>query len=129
MRAVDTNILVRFITRDDEDQAQRARAIIANGDLWIAKTVLLETEWVLRSGYKYTPQAMHDAFIELLGLPGVEVEDTTEVSLALRLFGEGVDFADAMHLCSRPEGADFITFDEALVRRARRAAIGAISQA
>jgi len=129
MRAVDTNILVRFITRDDEDQAQRAKAIMVAGSVWIAKTVLLEVEWVLRSGYKYTPRATHHAFKELLGLPGVEVEDTLEVSFALQLFGEGLEFADALHLASRPDGAGFVTFDEALVRRARRAGVTAMVRA
>ena len=127
MPAVDTNIVVRFIVRDDETQAQRSKAILLDRGVWIAKTVLLETEWVLRSTYKYSRQAMHDALTDLLGLPGVEAEDSAEVAQALKWFAAGLDFADALHLASRPDGARFVTFDEALARQARRAGIASVA--
>ena len=127
MPAVDTNIVVRFLTRDHLDQFARAERVFMDRGVWIAKTVLLETEWVLRSTYKYSPQAMHDALTELLGLPGVEVEDSAEVARALDWFAAGLDFADALHLASRPDGARFVTFDEALARQARRVGIAAVA--
>lgn len=74
MHAVDTSLLIRFLTRD-----VIARSVLLNGDVWIGKTVLLETEWVLRSGFRYTPQAIREAFAELLGLPGMIVEDPTAI--------------------------------------------------
>lgn len=49
MIALDTNILVRFFVRDDEGQALKARALIAASQVLILTTVLMETEWVLRS--------------------------------------------------------------------------------
>ncbi len=52
MLAVDTNVLVRLVTRDDPDQARRAFALFKRERLWIGKTVLLETEWVLRYSYQ-----------------------------------------------------------------------------
>ena len=51
MIAVDTNLLVRILTNDDPIQARRAVKILKNDDIFIPKTVLLETEWVLRHGY------------------------------------------------------------------------------
>ena len=51
MRAVDTNILVRFLTADDPKQARTARRVMEAGDVFIGVTVILETEWVLRAGY------------------------------------------------------------------------------
>jgi predicted nucleic-acid-binding protein len=47
--AVDTNVIVRLLTQDDRKQAAAAAAIFATEDVWIAKTVLLETAWVLKS--------------------------------------------------------------------------------
>jgi hypothetical protein len=57
----------------------------------------------------------------LLGLKNVEVEDEAGVAQALQLAGHGIDFADALHLASRPAGAQFISFDRTFVRRARSA--------
>jgi len=48
MIAVDTNIVVRLLTNDDPEQAGRAAAVVKNGPVFIPKTVVLETEWVLR---------------------------------------------------------------------------------
>ena len=53
MIAVDTNILVRLLTEDDPKQTTAARSVFAAGPIWIAKTVLLETGWVLRSHYRF----------------------------------------------------------------------------
>ena len=47
----------------------------------------------------------------MLGLPNVEVEDRANVAEALRLTDEGLDFADALHLCSRPANVKFLSFD------------------
>ncbi len=48
MLAVDPNIIVRFITRDDPAAARKARNLIDSEDIFVATTVLLEAEWVLR---------------------------------------------------------------------------------
>jgi predicted nucleic-acid-binding protein len=121
MNAVDTNILVRFLRRDDANQAAEARAVLEYGPVWVAKTVLLETAWVLGSTYGLKEDAIYDALGQFLGLPNVIIEDEPAVTAALALGTHGVGFADAMHLSSRPPGARFITFDKALVRGAKRA--------
>jgi len=48
MIAIDTNIIIRFVTQDDELQFQKSREIFQTHDIFIADTVILETEWVLR---------------------------------------------------------------------------------
>ncbi len=53
MIAVDTNILVRFLTRDDEQQYQKSLNLFQNFNIFIPDTVILETEWVLRFAYKF----------------------------------------------------------------------------
>jgi predicted nucleic-acid-binding protein len=121
MTAVDTNVVVRLLTADDAKQAAAARALFASGPVWIAKTVWLETAWVLCSLYGFEDGAIHDAFSRLLGLVNVHTEDKQSLIAALQLSSQGIDFADAMHLTSRPAGAAFVSFDHAFVRRARRA--------
>jgi len=101
--------------------------LLTAGPIWIAKTVLLETRWILRSVYGYEETAIHDAFTELLGLENVHMEDEECVAAALALTARGIDFADAMHLSSRPPGAAFASFDQSLVRRANRAGAPKVS--
>src|ERR1700730_12709255 len=127
MTAVDTNVLVRLLTSDDPKQAAAARRLFANGPIWIAKTVLLETGWVLRRLYGFEESAIHDAFTKLLGLKNVETEDESSVAGALALTQHGIVLADAMHLSSRPPGAVFVSFDKSFVQRARRAGASAVS--
>lgn len=127
MIAVDTNVLVRLLTGDDPKQAAAARTLFARGTVWIAKTVLLETGWVLRSLYGFEETAIRDAFTKLLGLENVQVEDESSVAAALALIEHGIDFADAMHLGSRPRDASFVSFDKSFVQRARRAGVSDIS--
>lgn len=127
MHAVDTNVLVRLIMNDNAKQNETATAIFAEYQVWIAKTVLLETEWVLRRVYGFNSLAVQTAFSSVVGLPNVSVEDRTSVMNALDLVAAGLDFADAFHLASRPTGAAFVTFDQALVRRAKRAQVASVS--
>src|SRR5882724_2481399 len=121
MIAVDTNVLVRLLTGDDLKQAAAARSLFAAGPIWIAKTVLLETGWVLRSLYGFEESAIRDAFTKLLGLKNVHAEDESAVAAALDLTVQGIELADAMHLSSRPPDAAFVSFDKSFVRRAIRA--------
>jgi predicted nucleic-acid-binding protein len=127
MTAVDTNILVRFVIGDDPQQTHAARSLLTTGPIWIAKTVLLETRWVLRYLYGYEETAIRDAFTELLGLDNVQAEDEASVAAALALIAHGLDFADAMHLSSRPPGAAFVSSDRSFVRRANRAGAAKVS--
>jgi predicted nucleic-acid-binding protein len=127
MTAVDTNVLVRLLTEDDVEQASAAKSLLASRPVWIAKTVLLETGWVLRSLYGFNEDDVRNAFVKLLGLKNVRVEDEAAVSDALSLVAHGIELADALHLCSRPPGAPFVSFDRSLVRAAQRAGVSGIS--
>jgi predicted nucleic-acid-binding protein len=125
--AVDTNVLVRLFTEDDPKQAAAAKSLFSAGPIWIAKTVLLETAWVLHSLYGFDDAAIVDAFTKLLGLDDVHAEDESSVAAALSLAAHGIGFADALHLSSRPPGATFVTFDRAFVRWAKRAGASAVA--
>jgi predicted nucleic-acid-binding protein len=117
--AVDTNIVVRVLTRDDVEQAPRARALLESGSAFVPKSVVLETEWVLRSIYRFERPAILDGITRLLGLPGVEIEDRPLVARALDWYRHGLDFADALHLASSGRADAFATFDHALRHKAR----------
>jgi predicted nucleic-acid-binding protein len=53
MIALDTNVWVRYVTNDEPDQARRALAILAEAEeIFVAKTTLLELEWILRAAYE-----------------------------------------------------------------------------
>jgi predicted nucleic-acid-binding protein len=127
MTAVDTNVVVRLLTGDDPKQAAAAKSLFASGPIWIAKTVLLETGWVLRSLYGYDESAIHEAFMKLLGLKNVHMEDEPSVAAALALTVHGIELADALHLSSKPPGAVFVSFDQPFVRRAMRAGVVRVS--
>ena len=100
MRAVDTNILARYYLHDDPAQAQCAARILAAGDVFVPKTVMLELEWVLRAVAEQPAGKVADCLAHLIALPGVTIEDHDEVEDALRHCRRGVDFADALHLAA-----------------------------
>lgn len=120
MRAVDTNVLVRYYLRDEVTQACLAERILAGGDVFAPKTVVLELEWVLRAVAERPADKVLACPEHLLALPGIAVEDDDQVDAALRLSREGIDFADALHHAACAHCRELVTFDDR--RFARRAA-------
>lgn len=112
MRAVDTNILARYYLNDDPAQARRAARILAAGDVFVPKTVMLELQWVLRSVAGQPAGKVADCLAHLIALPGVTVEDHDEVEDALRHCRRGVDFADALHWAASQACSELLTFDD-----------------
>lgn len=119
MIAVDTNVIVRFLTGDHKAQFQKASALFANSDIFIPETVILETAWVLRHAYDFDPPAICEAIAKTLGLPNVRTHRPDSIAEALDLVRQGLDFADALHLALSRECAQFATFDTAFIKRAR----------
>jgi predicted nucleic-acid-binding protein len=120
MVAVDTNVLVRLITQDDAAQVARAARLFQREQVWIAKTVLLETAWVLKRLYGFTPQETTDALQALAGLSAVHLEDPLAVNQALSWLDAGVDFADGLNLASCGKAARFASFDARLLKSAAK---------
>ena len=80
MIGLDTNVLVRFLVRDDEEQFERACKLIRRQaqdgqPVRISLLVLLETEWVLRSRYKLKKGEILSAFSDLLSVVDMSFED------------------------------------------------------
>src|SRR5713226_487738 len=112
MLAVDTNVVVRYLTGDEAEQFAKAKALIDGEDVFVCTTVLLETEWVLRSVYRYRRAQLVRAFRAFAGLPRITLEDPAQAAKALDWMANGMDLADALHL-TKAEGCEaFITFDQ-----------------
>lgn len=118
MIALDTNALVRFAVGDDAAQFASVQRLFEQERVLILKTVLLETEWVLRSRYAYEQADMIAYFTFLVGLANVSLEDRSAVELAISAMESGMDFADALHAASAGE-APLLTFDKTLVKAAK----------
>lgn len=119
MVAVDTNVTIRLITGDDPEQMEQATQLVENKGIWISKTVILETAWVLRHHYQVSPEDIIDSIRSLAATDRVCFESEDRILEALNLNSAGADFADAIHLCLSPdEYLPFHTFDNALHKKA-----------
>ncbi len=117
--AIDTNILVRLITQDDKLQYQQSLRLFENKNIFIAETVILETEWVLRFAYKFKPVEIGQALRKVFGLPNVYLTDERLILQVIEWHEKGVDFADAFHLASSNHCLEFYTFDEKFIRKSQ----------
>lgn len=122
MIALDTNMLVRALVADHPDQVAVVRQLIVGNTVFVPRTVLLETEWVLRARYKIGPGELLDFFRALLETDDTVVEAAEEVRNALDWYAQGADFADAMHLAACGS-AVMHTFDRNFCAAARATGI------
>lgn len=119
MVAIDTNVAVRLLVNDDPAQTKQAADLFTAHQIFIPKTVVLETEWVLRGAYQLERTKVNTALRSLLSLKQVVVEDETALFAALDRHAKGMDFADALHVASSARADRFATFDASLKKRAR----------
>ena len=102
MLGVDTNVLVRFLVRDDEAQFDKARKLIkrevaAGRRIFVSQLVLLETEWVLRSRYRLPKNRVIESISGLLDATDVRFEDEPAIEEALFIWKDTTaDFADCL---------------------------------
>jgi predicted nucleic-acid-binding protein len=122
MVTLDTNVWVRYLTNDDELQAQRALNLLEHSDaVYLPKTVLLELEWVLRAAYRIKPADIHRSLLHILRLPMVIAESITQMEAALEFYAEGYDFADGLHLAGSDMAQMLYTFDERFTQKGKHA--------
>ena len=115
---IDTNILVRIITRDDEKQSQIALDYVSNSStpFVINHIVICELVWVLESAYKYDKKQIIKALECILKVKQFLILEKNSVRSALKLYAETtIDFSDALiGYVNKEEGCEFtITFDKA----------------
>ncbi len=118
MPGLDTNVLVRWLVADDDEQTAQVQRLFdasAGGDpLFVPATVLLELEWVLRARYRLDKEAVILAFNALLETHGLELQSESAVERALHAYRDGsTEFADCLHagLCGAAERAPMLSFD------------------
>ena len=120
MIAIDTNVLVRVVTGDDPDQQRAALELMSTQTAWVAKTVLLETVWVLRHSYGLERPAILHTLRVVAGNERIRLEDEPASLAAIESYARGMDFTDALHLASSQATDGFATFDQKMSRDARR---------
>jgi predicted nucleic-acid-binding protein len=99
MRAVDTNVLVRLVTRDDAKQAARADEFVQGG-AWVSHLVLAETTWVLSAVYELDASTIATALEMLLSHESLSIADPDVVRTALTHFRRkpSLGFSDCLIL-------------------------------
>ena len=122
--ALDTNLLVRLLTNDDPEQARRVADLIDDSSAcFVPITVVLELEWVLRGAYQLPREAIIRAFRGLIAIRHLHLEQEQQVLQALEAYGQGLDFADALHLLRSEGCAALVSFDRAFAAKAGELAL------
>ena len=119
MITVDTNIIVRFLTHDDEKQFIKSLSIFNSEEVFIPDTVILETEWVLRYAYDFSPKNICDAFTNLFGLNNIHLTNPSFIAQAIEWRKQGVDFSDALHLAHSQQYEKLYSFDKKFIAKAK----------
>lgn len=112
--AVDTNVLVRYLTWDDVDQARAAAAAIESGEIIdISSIVLCELVWVLKRAYRLTSTEIAEAMQFVIESRNVEV-DRPAAESGLYMLSRGGDFADGIiqHDANLARCRHIVTFDQ-----------------
>jgi predicted nucleic-acid-binding protein len=119
MRAVDTNVIVRLIVRDDQRQVTAAEAFVGHG-IWISVVALVEAITVLASVYEHPPSQLAAAIDGLLNNPQVTLQDRDMIASALNTFRDhpSVGFTDCvlLELARKAGHLPLGTFDRNLAK-------------
>jgi predicted nucleic-acid-binding protein len=119
MRAVDTNLLVRLLARDDLKQVSLAERFIADG-AWVSHLVLAETLWVLDAIYERTPKQIATAVEHLLAHASITIQDADTVAAALDQFraSPSLGFSDylVLEIARKAGHLPLGTFDRQLAK-------------
>lgn len=122
MIALDTNILARFLLKDDEKQYRAAVSLLQKTQEYTApSTVLLELVWVLEVN-DCTRDEIVKGLRALFGLPNFKPIAFEVMAYAVRWYEAGMDFGDAVHLALSAKTDGFATFDKSLGKQARKSA-------
>lgn len=120
MIALDTNLLARFLLKDDAAQFRLARELLSRPDVYTAPpTVILELVWVLES-CDCTRADVLQGLRALLGLPNFKPKSFEALCRAIKWYEAGMDFGDALHLALSEGDEVFVSFDKTLGKIAAR---------
>ena len=120
MIGIDTNIVLRYLLKDDPALSPRALEIIAGNDCFVSRAALTEVVYTLESYYRSSRAEIGRALDALLSVQRVTVEDRAVTERALSWYKAGMDFGDAMIAASSHGSASVATFDRDFARLARK---------
>lgn len=121
MIGIDTNVLVRYLAQDDEDQLRLVLAMLLKkkATFFVPDLVLVETQWVLTALYDWSIDEVADAFGRLLGVHNLIFEDEGRIRAALRAVRQGADLSDELiaDRCRDHGCKGLATFDKGVAQR------------
>lgn len=121
MTALDTNVLVRYLTQDDDAQFRKVLQLLnrKRAEFFVCDLVLAETDWVLRSLYDWSGAEVADAFARLTTIHNLTFENEARLRSSLKALREGADLADELIIrtCRTMGAKAFATFDKGIIRR------------
>ncbi len=120
MIALDTNVLARLLLQDDAAQFKQVKTLLASEQEFTAPlTVFLELVWVLEA-HDCSAQEIQRGLGLLLGLTNFSTPHAAALRQSLSYYVQGMDFADALHLCQSQNADALVTFDKAFVKKAAK---------
>jgi predicted nucleic-acid-binding protein len=119
--AIDTNIILRFLTRQPKAQFEAARSLFRSGGLFVSTPVVMEVYFTLTgSVLAFADDHALEALDAVLRLPGVEVQQADEVFAAIAYARQGLPFKDACVLAFSADASRLVTFDKPFSKRAAK---------
>lgn len=113
MKAVDTNILARWLARDDDVQTPLADQVMRTS-VYIPLTVLIELAWLLTRSYRFTRTMLNDAMRAILNVETIAVASENGVRWAIDRHADGADLPDMLHLVASYGADAFLSFEKRL---------------
>ena len=127
MIGLDTNILVRYLTRDDKAQYRATMKLLSRkgATFFVPDLVLIETDWVLSTFYDWSRDEIADAFARLLQVHNLQFEDEDQIRRSLGAIRRGADLSDELLVskCREHDCQELATFDAAVIKRHPKFAI------
>ena len=120
MISIDTNVVLRYLLKDDPALSPRALEIIATNDCFVTRAALTEVVYTLESYYRSPRVDIGRALDALLSLARVSIEDRAATERAATWYKAGMDFGDAMIAAGSHASASVATFDRDFARLARK---------
>ena len=121
MIAVDTNVILRFLTREPEAQFKSAKALFEHGGLFISSPVVFEVFFTLTGTVlAFSDEDALSALEALFSLPGLTVQDLATFEAAISHARQGLPFKDACVLAFSREADELVTFDRQFAKRAAK---------
>ncbi len=117
MLSADTNVLARYLVRDDEKQTETADSTVRGG-VHVSLTVLMETSWLLSSRYGFDRKTIVRLFDVLRVTDSIWIAEEDQLDWLMARYSSGADFADLIHLIAARGQTGFATFDKNLRKRA-----------